>query len=299
MKYHSGQCTLIGNRSLNQDRCLIMESPDSVLLALADGMGGHPRGEMAAQVLMNTCRKSFLTSRKPISSPRVFLSGLMDMAHRSILEFGRDQQPPIEPRTTATLCLIQDGNAYWAHAGDSRIYLLREGVIAHRTADHSYVEQLRQQGVISAAQAATHRYRNYVTRCLGGISNRPVAEFSGPFKLQRDDVLMLCSDGFWGALQERVMAQQLSDISQPLSQLIEMLSNRAAANSQPESDNVTAIGLRWGTAPVNLKPADFSMALGDNTPMPDTPELPSDKALEEAINSLRGAVIEATHKSKL
>ncbi|MEN8178229.1 MAG: protein phosphatase 2C domain-containing protein [Pseudomonadota bacterium] len=284
MKYETAQCSLLGNRKNNQDRCLILESPDSILLALADGMGGHPKGEMAAQILMDTSRKAFLTSRKPITNPRVFLSGMMDMAHQQILSYGQDQTPPIEPRTTGVLCLIQENNVYWAHIGDSRLYIMHDGVIALRTDDHSYVEHLRQQGVISTAQTHTHRFRNYVTRCLGGSANHPVAELSGPYQLKEGDTILLCSDGFWGALSERPLVDTLYKTVQPLAASINMLSSQAEQNSKPESDNVTAIALRWQKTVINLEPADISMSLTDNAaPQPGNRE----EEVQQAISELR------------
>ena len=261
MKYETAQCTLLGNRSMNQDRCLIMEAPDAILLALADGMGGHPKGEMAAQILMDNARKAFLTSRKPISNPRFFLSGLMEMTHQQITAFGDQQTPPIEPRTTGVLCLVQEDNAYWAHIGDSRLYIMRDGVIHLRTDDHSYVEHLRQQGLISAAQVHTHKFRNYVTRCLGGNSNRPVAELSGPHELKQGDVVLLCSDGFWGPLPERPLVDMIYKNKAPLLNNISQLAKRAESTSSPESDNVTVVALRWRESSDKLEPADFSMSL--------------------------------------
>jgi serine/threonine protein phosphatase PrpC len=246
---------------MNQDRFLIMEAPDSILLALADGMGGHPKGEIAAQILMDNARKAFLTSRKPISNPRFFLSGLMEMSHQEILEFGSRQEPPIEPRTTGVLCLVQEDCAYWAHIGDSRLYIMRDGVIHLRTDDHSYVEHLRQQGLISAAQVHTHKFRNYVTRCLGGTNNRPVAELSGPHDLMEGDVVLLCSDGFWGPLPERPMVEALYQQRASLMKKVAKLANHAAATSHPESDNVTAVALKWREEVAKLEPADISMSL--------------------------------------
>lgn len=284
MKYETAQCSLLGNRSMNQDRCLVLEAPDAILLCLADGMGGHPKGEMAAQILMDNARRAFLTSRKPIPSPHFFLSGLMDMSHKQILEFGSEQEPPIEPRTTGVLCLVQDDNAYWAHIGDSRLYIMREGVIHLRTDDHSYVEHLRQQGIISSAQVHTHKFRNYVTRCLGGTNNRPVAELSGPHPLQEGDVVLLCSDGFWGPLPERPMVDNLFKKKASLISGIQELAQKAEGNSQPESDNVTVVALRWNESSVNLAPTDLSMSLSEDTKgslEPPQEDINVDQAIED------------------
>ncbi|MDJ0805388.1 MAG: protein phosphatase 2C domain-containing protein [Gammaproteobacteria bacterium] len=286
MKYETAQSSRLGNRKTNQDRCLVLESPDSILLALADGMGGHPKGEQAAQILIDTGRKAFLTSRKPISNPRVFLNGLMDMAHQQILAYGQAQSPPIEPRTTGVLCLVQENNVYWAHIGDSRLYIMHEGVIALRTDDHSYVEHLRQQGVISSAQTQTHRFRNYVTRCLGGSNNHPIPDFSGPYQLEEGDTILLCTDGFWSALPERPLVDALYKTLQPLAAIINTLSAKAEQNSHPESDNVTVIALRWQKKTINLEPTDISMSLTDNA----AAQIPAEKKEEEvqrAISELR------------
>lgn len=283
MKYETAQCSLLGNRSMNQDRCLVLEAPDAILLCLADGMGGHPKGEMAAQILMDNARRAFLTSRKPISNPHFFLSGLMDMSHKQILEFGHNQEPPIEPRTTGVLCLVQEDSAYWAHIGDSRLYIMRDGVIHLRTDDHSYVEHLRQQGIISAAQVHTHKFRNYVTRCLGGTNNRPVAELSGPHPLKEGDIVLLCTDGFWGPLSERPLVDSLFGKRGPLLSGIRDLADKAVQTSQPESDNVTAVALRWNDSDVNLAPADYSMALERRKSAVDSPaeEIDVDKAIDD------------------
>ncbi|MCG7955175.1 MAG: protein phosphatase 2C domain-containing protein [Candidatus Thiodiazotropha endolucinida] len=289
MKYETAQCSLIGNRSMNQDRSLVMEAPDAILLALADGMGGHPKGEMAAQILMDNARKAFLTSRKPISNPRFFLSGLMEMSHQQITAFGDRQEPPIEPRTTGVLCLVQEDAAYWAHIGDSRLYIMRDGVIHLRTDDHSYVEHLRQQGLISAAQVHTHKFRNYVTRCLGGNSNRPVAELSGPHDLKKGDVVLLCSDGFWGPLPERPMVDSLYKNGAPLLNNISDLAKQAETKSNPESDNVTVVALRWRDSEAKLAPTDFSMSLAKkNRGILDHPEESAD--VSQAIDDLRKMV---------
>jgi serine/threonine protein phosphatase PrpC len=284
MKYETGQCSLLGNRSTNQDRCLVLEAPDAILLCLADGMGGHPKGEMAAQILMDNARRAFLTSRKPIPNPHFFLSGLMDMTHKQILDFGREQEPPIEPRTTGVLCLVQCDNAYYAHIGDSRLYVMRDGVIHLRTDDHSYVEHLRQQGIISAAQVHTHKFRNYVTRCLGGTNNRPVADLSGPHPLKEGDIVLLCSDGFWGPLPERPMVDTLFKKKSSLIKGIQELAAKAERNSQPESDNVTVVALRWNENHDSLAPTDLSMSLSARTksqrPSP-VEEISVDKAIED------------------
>jgi serine/threonine protein phosphatase PrpC len=214
------------------------------------------------------------------------LSGILDIAHHQILEFGQQQTPPIEPRTTGVLCLIQDAMAHWAHLGDSRLYVMRDNHILLRTDDHSYVEHLRQQGLISSSQAHHHRMRNFVTRCLGGQNNQPVAELSDPFPLRERDIILLCSDGLWGPLPERHLVDALYDKSRPLPDLLEKLASQAEQSSKPESDNVTGVILRWSKATPSLEQADISMALTHNAASQEKQNI-SGSQVQEAINDLR------------
>jgi len=242
--YKTARTTIIGNRSTNQDRCALIESINSVLICLADGMGGHPKGEVAAQMLVDTCTEMFTAARKPIPSPTAFLTIIMNKAHEQIIAYGKAQKPAIKPRTTAVIALIQENTVYWAHAGDSRLYLFRNNKILARTTDHSYVELLRKRGAITSLECATHPQRNYVTRCLGG--NQLSIDFShgNPTPLLPGDMLLLCSDGLWGALDNSSLVQGLYT-DEPLTKRINHLVQRAETTAAPESDNITAIALQW------------------------------------------------------
>ncbi|MCW8907102.1 MAG: protein phosphatase 2C domain-containing protein [Sedimenticola sp.] len=245
----SAHCSLIGDRKINQDRCMVVREDGVALLGLADGMGGHPRGEVAAQLLADTCRNYFDLTPHPILNPGSFLTRLLHKAHEDIVAFGYEQEPAIDPRTTAVACLVQKGVAYWAHAGDSRLYLLRQQRVLSRTVDHSYVERLKQQGVISAREQEDHPQRNYVTRCLGGSLVSPEITL-GKHKLESGDILLLCSDGLWGSVDENTLLTTLFS-RLPLSEAVQALAERAARNAFPDSDNVTLVAIRMqqGEAP--------------------------------------------------
>jgi len=242
----SAHCSLIGDRKINQDRCVVVREEETALLGLADGMGGHPRGEVAAQLLADACRNYFDLTPHPILNPGSFLTRLLHKAHEEIVAFGYEQEPAIDPRTTAVACLVQKGVAYWAHAGDSRLYLLRQQRVLSRTVDHSYVERLKQQGVISAREQEDHPQRNYVTRCLGGSLVSPEITL-GKHKLENGDILLLCSDGLWGSLDENTLLTTLFS-HLPLSEAVQTLAERAARNAFPDSDNVTLVAVRMEQA---------------------------------------------------
>jgi len=270
--------SLIGDRKINQDRCIRVVDGNVTLLGLGDGMGGHPRGETAAQVLVDTCQNYFDLTPHPILNPSSFLTRLLHKAHENIVAFGYEQQPAIDPRTTAVACLIQKNVAHWAHAGDSRLYLLRERRVLARTIDHSYVERLKQQGVITASEQKHHPQRNYVTRCLGGTLVSPEITL-GKHKLEGGDILLLCSDGFWGSIgEDEMLATLFSRL--PLSEAVQELAERAAHKAFPDSDNITAIALR-------MAPLDEQR---DAPPEHDRQEHSDESNLAQAIAELQNAI---------
>lgn len=244
-QFEIGYASRLGSRRINQDRAIALHSEGHAMLVLADGMGGHPRGERAAEILVETCEAVFNRTEKPVQNPGEFLINLLQRAHELISEFGAHQAPPIEPRTTAVVVLIQKGVAHWAHVGDSRFYLFRGSRLLTRTIDHSYVEKLRQNGLITDDERDTHPHRHYVTRCLGGPLSTPGTALGEPTRLRRGDTLMLCSDGFWSQIEEDEMAAAFEDSGEPLSEVIDELAEEAELKGFPESDNVTAVALRW------------------------------------------------------
>ncbi|MCB1858553.1 MAG: serine/threonine-protein phosphatase [Gammaproteobacteria bacterium] len=238
----TAQHTLVGDRHDNQDRCLVVHSGDVCLLALGDGMGGHPMGDLAAQIFVDVCEREIYRIPRPIGAPMDFLPWVLAAAHREIQQFGAQQLPPVQPRTTAVLALIQEGICYWAHTGDSRIYLFRQGNLLFRSSDHSYVERLRQRGLIDAGQLDLHPQRNYVTRCLGG-NGAPAEPDTGQQPIQEGDIILLCSDGLWQSVNEEFMCGVLfneADIGFALRLLVE----EAVAVAFPGSDNVTVVAGR-------------------------------------------------------
>jgi len=233
--------SLIGDRKINQDRCIRVDGIKCTLLGLADGMGGHPRGEMAAQILIDTCEQYLHSTPQPIRNPSSFLIRLLHKVHDNIIDYGKNQHPPIDPRTTAVVVLIQNDMAYWAHAGDSRFYLLRGHKVHGRTIDHSYVERLRQQGIISTQEQERHPQRNYVTRCIGGSVAPPNIPIDKQ-RLEPGDILMLCSDGLWGNLEEGFIEDALfSHMSH--AEAVNSLAEEATQRGFPDSDNVTLIAM--------------------------------------------------------
>ena len=295
MRYHIGQANRLGNRSSNQDRSAVVEHKDSLLLMVADGMGGHEGGELAAQEMINQMTSIFQSEAMPISNPRAFLEKLVLETHEVISRIGIKRKPPIYPRTTGVVCLIQNGMACWAHVGDSRLYLIRNNEILIRTRDHTYIEDLHQNNVISESEMLTHPMRNYVTQCLGGPNNAPEIAVGEETSIKFDDILLLCSDGLWNATEMNNLVKLLD--GDALEKAIDLMAETAEKESYPKSDNISVVALRLlPDAEIDAFGPDSTFHdLGEDTPeRPKTSKKPKkfkDK-LNNAIDDIEQAMKE-------
>lgn len=243
MKFTIFQESRRGRRSNNEDRLGYCYSRDALLMVVADGMGGHYYGEIAAQIAVQTLTGAFQREALPqLPDPFLFLQKAIGNAHNAIRDYSSAQRLNDSPRTTVVACIVQDNIAYWAHAGDSRLYLLRDGRVLARTRDHSRVQLLIDQGAISEAQAATHPERNRIWSCLGGEQG-PEIEFSRKTPLESGDVIALCTDGVWGPLPGELMALSLKDAN--LMQAVPMLLSQAELRAGSHADNLSMVAVRW------------------------------------------------------
>lgn len=243
MRFSIFQDSSIGRRSVNQDRMGYCFTRDCLLMVVADGMGGHMRGEVAAQIALQTIAGGFQGNAQPtIPEPRQFLDQALRRAHRDILRYQEVHGLPESPRTTIVAAIIQDGRAWWAHAGDARLYWLRGNEVLARTRDHSKVQNLVALGLIDASEQETHPERNKVLNCLGSPFE-PTVEISAAAKLKEGDTLVLCSDGLWSGVHEAELAQALS--KRPVKDAIPDLVRRAVAAQGPSADNTTALAATW------------------------------------------------------
>jgi serine/threonine protein phosphatase PrpC len=237
--------SLVGNREENQDRVAIAIDDDAALLAVVDGMGGHSDGARAAEVAIRAMVTEFWEASRPLFDPDGFLHLTVGRAHEAVAALGRGLPPEQRPRATCAVCIVQGSNAYWAHVGDSRIYLLRGGRVFERTRDHSHVELLLRAGRITERQAHEHPMRNYVECCIGGDPALPEMSLAGRRPLQPGDVLLLCSDGFWSGLTDAYISGLGRDGGRGLREMLAALGERAVQTNAPFADNTTAAAVRW------------------------------------------------------
>ncbi len=217
----------------------------AALLVVVDGMGGHAEGARAAEVTLKILLEAFWHTPQPLFDPLGFLHLTLGKAHEEVVRIGLHLPMEHRPRATCAVCLVQEGSAYWAHVGDSRIYLLRHGAVAARTRDHSHVELLLREGLITPDQAHNHPMRNYVECCLGGDPVLPDMTLGSRRMLQRDDVLFVCSDGVWGCLRDSEIATALTMNGIAVRDQLAALCRTAVGAAGPNSDNTSGAVLRW------------------------------------------------------
>lgn len=243
MKFSVFQISRKGGREKNEDRMGYCYTNSSGLFLLADGMGGHPEGEVAAQLALQTISALYQKEAKPeLPDVKGFFNTAIMAAHRQILRYAADGGMNDTPRTTLVAAVVQGGVAHWAHCGDSRLYFVRDGEMLARTRDHSYLEQQRDSVKMPALPVGMNR--NVLYTCLGSPT-KPVFDITGPVPMQQGDKMLLCSDGLWGSLDDVDIVYHLGQ--KPVSVAAPELVERALLKGGATSDNVTVVAMEWET----------------------------------------------------
>jgi PPM family protein phosphatase len=233
-----------GSRKVNQDRIAYTYSRDTLLLVVADGMGGHAGGEIAAQIAVRLFIERFQQEAKPIlRNPLKFLQETMLRGHAALGSYANQFSMLETPRTTCVAVIVQANHAYWAHVGDSRFYLFRQGALIGATKDHSKVQYLVDQGVIAPDEVPLHPDRNKIFSCLGGLVD-PVIDLSKRTPLRNGDVMVLATDGLWSVMPQGEMATMIT--STPILKTAPQMMREAEQRGGSEGDNLSAIVVRWG-----------------------------------------------------
>jgi serine/threonine protein phosphatase PrpC len=217
---------------------------DSGLFALADGMGGHPEGEVASQMSLQVLATQFQRDAKPVlKDVRRFLNEAILAGHHALIRYATERALLDTPRTTIVACVMQGREVWWAHCGDSRLYFVRGRKLMARTRDHSYSElQESLAGVVPLGERVN---RNVLFTCLGS-PGKPVVDIVGPLTLQPGDKVLLCSDGLWGSVEDEDITRQMAAL--PITEAAPELVEQALRIAGDKSDNVTVIAVEWESA---------------------------------------------------
>ncbi len=244
MRFTVYQVSRKGGREKNEDRIGYCYTRDSGLFALADGMGGHPEGEVASQLALQTIAALFQRDSKPtLPDPLKFLQEAIMAGHHQLLRYATQKALIDTPRTTIVACLLQGSFAYWAHCGDSRLYLVRGDKMVSRTRDHSYSEL--HQTLNQVVPLNSKFNRNVLFTCLGS-PGKPVIDTVGPIRLQSGDKLLLCSDGLWGTVTDAVIVDLLA--KKTIADAVPEMVEQALRNGGAKCDNVSVLAVEWEAA---------------------------------------------------
>jgi PPM family protein phosphatase len=237
------EVSLRGGRDDNQDKATALVAEQVALLLVIDGMGGHAEGARAAQLAQKVLVDAFQNAALPLLDPLGFLHLSLGRAHEEVVRLGLHLPLEQRPRATCAMCVVQKNTAWWAHIGDTRIYHVRRGALLQRTRDHSHVELLLREGLITPDQVRAHPMRNFVECCLGGDPVLPDMSISTCLKLEVGDTLLVCSDGLWGSVSDEEIVVALGG-TQPLRDNLLSLGKQAVQRAGAASDNTSAAALR-------------------------------------------------------
>lgn len=230
-------------REKNEDRYRTEITQDGVLLVVCDGMGGHAGGETASEIAVNSIVSFWQSAR--YGHTRQALDECLRYANSQILEYA-GQNPQLSGMgTTACICLIKNnGETWYAHIGDSRIYHYKssQDKLLRLTKDHSMVQGMVDNGLISQEEAEHHPDRNRILKTLGVQEDVNPEVCTQPLMLEKNDIILLCSDGLSGMVDDHHIQQILkneSELSKKGMDLIDM------AKKNGGDDNITLQLFRW------------------------------------------------------
>jgi len=235
-------------RLRNEDFLGAFEPDDPALLqsrgrlfVVADGMGGHARGDVASRLAVERLGKAYYAAERAEPLPEA-LRVSVQIANEAVYREGRPPAAEAPMGTTLTALVIRDHDAFLAHVGDSRALLVRGRQIRQLTEDHSLVAELVRDGVLSAAEAERHPSAHVVLRALG-LTEDVEIEVQGPLVLRSGDTLVLSTDGLTRLVRPHEI-RRLAKI-RPLRRACERLVSMANERGGP--DNITLQVIRFGS----------------------------------------------------
>lgn len=243
--YHSDP----GGRGYNEDACGFWSNEDAACWVVSDGAGGHGSGDIASRMVVSGILESF-AANPAVSSDRAV--ELLRGANDAVIHAKRSGVTQDDMHATVALLLIdRKGNAaVWGHAGDTRIYLFRDGEIAYRTRDHSLVQNFIDAGYGDASAIRGHPQRSLLTSAIGANETVELSVAGSLLSLKDGDVFLICTDGWWEYVEEADMLRLLQRAGSTQDWLLGM-SDCVSRSGRTDNDNFTAVGVvvgsRWLT----------------------------------------------------
>jgi serine/threonine protein phosphatase PrpC len=238
-----------GGRAINEDACGHWQSEQRVCCVVADGAGGHGGGDIASKLVVRHIIDQ--ASLAPLARADEVEDLLID-TNAMLRRHQRDSDATRDMHSTVVALFVDlaGQEALWGHAGDSRLYLFRDGLMLSHTRDHSVVQSMVDAGVLMPEQMRAHPRRSELQSALG---SRPedllVSSAAPPWLLKPRDVFLLCTDGLWEYVDEAEMCTSLGRATDPtnwLAQLEQLVLQHAAEGGKTGHDNFSGIAVWIG-----------------------------------------------------
>ena len=240
-----------GQRSANEDRVAVGRAGSHWLAVLADGAGGHRGGAEAAHCAVDHVQQALAGNDAVFDADA--LTRAVVATHRHVVQAQHSGAGPRGMHTTLVVLWIDaaEGRALWTHVGDSRLYAVRRGALRQLTSDDSVVQRMVDAGLLTAQQALVHPFRNHLLSALGIDGEIEPHTQRAAVRLEPGDAFLLCSDGWWGALNEAAILGALADADSP-DEWLATMQGHIESLRQPRQDNFSAIAAWVGPpAPAN------------------------------------------------
>lgn len=224
-----------GDRDYNEDCIGIVSDGVSCMLAVADGLGGHGKGEIASQTAVQAVKDVYSVRSENL------IGSMIQEAQDRVIRLQEEANDSFSMKTTLVTAVVSGGQLEWGHIGDSRLYIFQGKKLIQRTLDHSVPQMLVNSGEIREKDIRGHADRNKLLRVIGIEWESPRYQLGGPYMLNEDTQLLLCSDGFWENIDEKHMLKLLRKSSSPESWLSSMKEEVMQNGRNKNMDNFSAV----------------------------------------------------------
>lgn len=241
ISYH--MLSKVGERENNEDNIGMFQAGEEYCFALADGLGGHGKGEVASGIAVEQAVAAFAQAQTV--SEEVIHTAFQN-GQKAILEAQRADRSASDMKTTFVYLLVGKEEIRWAHIGDSRLYRFERGRLAERTLDHSVPQMLVAAGQLKEKQIRHHPDRNRLLRVMGVDWEEPRYQLGGPAAPAAGQAFLLCSDGFWEWIDEKKMTSALKKSGSPQEWLQRMEEIILKQGRGKNMDNYSAIAVWIG-----------------------------------------------------
>ena len=236
------QISKTGGRDNNEDSAISVESNHNYCFVVADGLGGHGKGEVASQLVAEVFEREFWANSVNNEN---FIIDTFQKAQDEVVELQQLQRETGGMKTTAVVLTIVEGQCDWGHIGDSRLYIFNENKVKLRTLDHSVPQMLVAAGAIKEKHISTHPDRNRILRAIGGEWDSPKYELAqNKLPLRECQAFLLCTDGFWEHITEKKMRKFLKRSKTVKEWLDAMVAEVEKNGTGRNMDNYTAIAIK-------------------------------------------------------